>query len=298
MSTERVDKQWKTKGLSGYSTSAILGTLGHYGVSLDEAGFKTLASSQYPLQIAGGWKLAWKGTGPFAPFPYAAADELMRRLLPDRVTPASLAEKIVALLARSSELVRDGKSAEIESTFDAVEKLLAGLPPAGETRSLFTSELVGFLDRFTDAFEQLPRALQIKGQPAFAARAAALQESIFLDRKGVVTALLKAEAGERDVAVTELTALVTPADGRSIFTRYWALDGLTQLGAMEAIRQHGLALFDDAAATNQWPLADSIIHLVARQTETSPTLQADQGFMQAVMTRFEEAHRRVGHHGH
>lgn len=36
---DRVDKSWKDKGLGAFSTQAILGTLAHYGVALDEGGF-------------------------------------------------------------------------------------------------------------------------------------------------------------------------------------------------------------------------------------------------------------------
>lgn len=297
MSAERVDKQWKTKGLSGYSTGAILGTLNHYGVTVDEPGFKTLAETQYPMQIAGGWKLSWKGVGPFAPFPYAAADELMRRLFPDRVTPAHLAEKIVLVLGRASDLM-DGKAGALEPALDDVEKLLGSLPAPGETRTLFTSELVSFLDRFASAFEQLPSALQARGHTALAQRTAALQESLFVDRRGVVTALLEAQAGARAEGISKLTALAGGAPDRSIFTRYWALDALSQLEAIDALKANGLTLFDDAAKENRWPLADTVIHLLARHLEGSPTLKADPAFVEGVISRFEEAHRRVGHHGH
>jgi hypothetical protein len=297
MSAERVDKQWKTKGLSGYSTAAILGTLGHYGVAIDEAGFKAVAEGQYPLQIAGDWKRTWKGTGPFLPFPYAAADELMRRFFPGRVTPAHLAEKLVLLLGRASDVLH-GKPADLESTFGELEPLVASLPAPGEARSLFTSELVSFLDRFANAFEQLPSGLQRAGHPALAARAATLQESIFPDRKGVVTALLEAESGAREAGVDKLRGLVGAGDGRSIFTRYWALDALSQLDADDVLKAQGLSLFDDAAKENRWPLADSVIHLMARLLERSATLKADAAFVNGVSSRFEEAHRRVGHHGH
>lgn len=297
MSAERVDKQWKTKGLSGYSTGAILGTLNHYGVSVDEAGFKTMASAQYPLQIAGEWKLKWKGTGPFAPFPYAAADELMRRFFPERVTPAHLAEKLITVLGRGSELL-SGKGGQLDAALDDVEKLVGTLPAPGESRTLFTSELVTFLDRFAEPFERLPSSLQEAGHGAVAQRTAALQESLFPDRKGVVTALLEAQGGARDAGIAKLSDLVVPAADRTIFTRYWALDALSQLGALDALKANGLALFDDAAKENRWPLADSVIHLLARHLETSPTLKADPAFVEGVISRFEEAHRRVGHHGH
>ncbi|MBE2253722.1 MAG: hypothetical protein IAE78_29605 [Myxococcus sp.] len=297
MSTERVDKQWKTKGLSGYSTGAILGTLNHYGVKADEASFKALGGTQYPMQIAGEWKLAWKGTGPFLPFPYAAADELMRRFFPERVTPAHLAEKIVTVLGRASELLQ-GKPAEVEPAVDELEKLVATLPAPSETRTLFTSELVGFLDRFAEPFEQLPSALQRAGHAALAQRVATSQENLFPDRKGVVTALLEAQAGASSDGLAKLSALVSAAPGRTIFTRYWALDALSQLEAIEPLKQHGLTLFDDAASENRWPLADSVIHLMARHLERAPAMKGDPAFVEGVVSRFEEAHRKVGHHGH
>jgi hypothetical protein len=296
MSAERVDKQWRTKGLSGFSSAAILGTLNHYGVSVDETAFKQLAEKQYPLQIAGAWKLSWKGTGPFATFPYAAADELMRRAYPDRITPAALAEKIVLLLARAADLVA-GKEVQLGESFDVLERLLPSLPPVGEVRTLFTSELVGFLERFAEAFEHAPRELLAAGKPDEARRMGALQESIFPDRVGVVSALLEAHGGARDAGVEKLSALAARAEGRSIFTRYWALDALFQLDAEAVIKAHGLALFDDAAQEKRWPLADTVIHLVAKTMERSSTLQADPVFVEAVVARFEEAHRQVGHHG-
>ena len=65
--TARVDKQWKDKGLTTYSTESILGTLGHYGLTIDEASFKASATSRFPLDLAMDWKPKWKGTGQFAP---------------------------------------------------------------------------------------------------------------------------------------------------------------------------------------------------------------------------------------
>jgi hypothetical protein len=90
--SERVDKKWADKGLTGYSNEAILGTLQHYGVSCDEAAFRAQAEQAYPLGIAMGWMEKWKGTGQFARFPPAAAEMLWRRWLPDRPTPGEFIE--------------------------------------------------------------------------------------------------------------------------------------------------------------------------------------------------------------
>ena len=102
----RVDKQWKDKGLGGYSTEAILGTLGHYGVAYDEAGFKAAAAEKFPLELAMDWKSKWKGTGQFATFPYTAANELYTRLLPDSPTPMKGATQLIELIAHALHLAK------------------------------------------------------------------------------------------------------------------------------------------------------------------------------------------------
>ena len=100
----RVDKQWKDKGLTGYSTEAILGTLGHYGITLDEAGYKAFAADKFPLEIAVEWKGQWKGTGQFAAYPYAAANELFGRLLPEKPAPMKTAHIVLDLIANALSL--------------------------------------------------------------------------------------------------------------------------------------------------------------------------------------------------
>ena len=46
MSTDRVDKAWQRKGLKDYSTEAIIGTLGHYGIQVNEADFRDRKSTR------------------------------------------------------------------------------------------------------------------------------------------------------------------------------------------------------------------------------------------------------------
>src|SRR4051812_7684016 len=101
---DRVDKNWQTGGLKGYSTEAILGTLSHYGAKVDEAGYRKLAADSYPMAIATQWHEGWKGTGQFARFPFAAAEELWSRWEKERLLPSALAEKLGALIVALSQL--------------------------------------------------------------------------------------------------------------------------------------------------------------------------------------------------
>src|SRR5262245_16763739 len=120
--SERVDKAWAQKGLGDYSSEAILGTLRHYGVDVDEAGYRALAASASPIRIAMQWMGKWKGTGQFARFPAAAAEVLWRRYFPDRATPGEFLEAISGLLV-FLERVLGGKTvdAELDAAFSRTE---------------------------------------------------------------------------------------------------------------------------------------------------------------------------------
>src|SRR5690349_2309717 len=98
MSQERVDKGWQKQGLTKYSTPAIIGTLAHYGIAVDEAKVKDRVAKEFPLHIAEEWQKQWKGTGQFTPFPIAAADELWRRFADGRLPPSEFALSLVQLM--------------------------------------------------------------------------------------------------------------------------------------------------------------------------------------------------------
>jgi hypothetical protein len=289
MTSERVDKQWKTKGLKGYSTGAILGTLGHYGVTLDEASFTAAAKDKTPLEVATSWRDQWKGKGQFEAYPYAAVEELLNRLLPDQLTPMTFAVALVEVIARAAQAL-SGKTEGLNEAFDTCEKKVA-LLPAGDRRDAFNQELIGFLERFGQLFNDLPKQLALKSQKDIALRFAALQESIFADRAGCVTGLVRALTGERDVVLKELEAKVSSGD---LFARVSAIDALYQADGDAVIKAHGCKLFDDAAAENKWGLADTVAHLLANVVRRT----SDNAFADEVLPRFNKAHEMVGHHNH
>ena len=111
MSEQRVDKKWQAKGIEGYSTDAILGTLGHYGVTVTEGAFKELAATKYPMMIAAEWAPKWKGTGQFSSFLPIAIGALWARWLPEQLTPEAVGvppEQVVGSSIRTKYEVRDG----------------------------------------------------------------------------------------------------------------------------------------------------------------------------------------------
>jgi hypothetical protein len=290
--TARVDKQWKDKGLTGYSTEAILGTLGHYGITLDEAGFKSTASSKFPLELAIEWKPKWKGTGQFASYPYAAANELFNRLLPDEPTPMKTAHVILDLIANGLKVVAAKEDANLAGAFKHWDEVVPKLPPKGDRRDSFLRELVTFLESWAQTFNELPERLAKAGKKDEALRFALVHEVLFTDREGCMTALVRAQTGEREAAVADLKKWAEDSS-RDVFARYSALDAMFQLEEFEAAKPLGIAVFDAAAAEAKWGLADSIAHLLGHIVQK---VGGDTAFMREVRNRLDRAHAHTGGH--
>jgi hypothetical protein len=291
---ERVDKSWKEKGLAGYSTEAILGTLGHYGVALDEAGFQAAAEQRFPLELALEWKPRWKGTGQFAAFPYAAANELYARLLPEAVSPTKAAEALLGVIATGLRSL-DGKDADLPAALASMEVLLPKLPAPGERRDTFLGEFVGYIETWAKPFNELPTRLAAAGRADEALRVAKVNEGLFPDREGCVTALVRAAQGEREVVVADLTARVADTS-KDVYARYSALDALFTLDEDAQVKAHGLAVFDAAAAGEKWGLADTVAHLLGHLVEKRG---GEGAYVREVQQRMELAHRHHGgHHAH
>ncbi|KFA92986.1 hypothetical protein [Archangium violaceum] len=96
MGNERLDRHWRERGLAAYSTEALLGTLRHYGATVDEEQLRRVSSEEQVWALENRWTREWKGTGPFKELPRAAARELWKRLgLPEAPPPAELEKPAV-----------------------------------------------------------------------------------------------------------------------------------------------------------------------------------------------------------
>jgi tetratricopeptide (TPR) repeat protein len=290
----RVDKQWKDKGLQGYSTEAILGTLGHYGVQLDEAGFKAAAETKYPLELAVEWKPKWKGTGQFAPYPFAAASELFSRLLPEKPSPMKTAHMVLDLIAQALREVAAKPEAEFAKSYKSWEELVPKLPPQGDRRDAFMREFVSYIESWAQTFNELPERLAKAGKKEQAIQFAQVHEVLFTDREGCMTAIVRAQTGEREAAVADLKKW-SAEEGREVYKRYSALDALFQLEEWQACKDVGLGLFDAVAAESKWDLADTIAHLLGHLVKK---VGGDLEFMRGVRDRLDRAHQHTGGHHH
>ncbi|MBN1208306.1 MAG: hypothetical protein JXB05_25830 [Myxococcaceae bacterium] len=233
MSTERVDKAWQNKGLEGYSTEAILGTLGHYGVPVVEADFRKLAETSWPQDIALEWGKKWKGTGPFKPFPYVAAEELWRRWVPERLAPHEFAEALAELMGALTSVLEGLQDTPAGAAFERMKAVRQRVPmdDKGQPMLAFIERaLGGFDEKVAEMFDSMAETLARAGHVGHAEAFAEFEEFLLPDRRGIATAMVRAAKGERDAALTDLEN-VSADPARSPLAHLLAVDGLIHLGA-------------------------------------------------------------------
>ena len=287
--SEHVDEGWEEAGLDEYSTAAIIGTLNRFGVPLDEAGLKQVLGERWPLELAQEWKRTWTGTGDFASFPWEAANELCARFWPKRPTPRAIGTMVIEAIAHGQQLVagRDTGLAAIWSSWEAQLAIL----PSGERRTALLGEVVVFLNRWFKPFNATPVDLARSGHTEQALRFAQMQETVYPERAGCITAKVRALSGERAAALADLTGWADEAT-REVTARFSALEVLSWLEEYDLVKAHGLAVFDLAAKAEQWPLAHSIARVLAYAVANSPT---DLTVAQQIAQRLELAHGKTEH---
>jgi hypothetical protein len=298
VSTDRVDKAWQRKGLKDYSTEAITATLGHYGVQVSEAEFRQLAEKKYPAGIAESWMPQWKGTGQFAPYPYAAAGELWKRWLADRLAPYELSESLAQLMGALGQLLQGSQQAPVGPAFTRINEVRKRVPvnEKGEPELGFMQEALRVFDeRAARAFDDLAEMLAKAGHAEHADAFSDLEEFLLPDRRGVAKPIIRAAKGERDAALEELQKVATDGS-RAPISRVLAVDGLLHLGANDKVVAVGRPLLEEAERTQDWHLA---LDLVAR-LEHSYKQMGDRTSLMALAqdrARVEKAHDEA-HPGH
>jgi hypothetical protein len=272
MATERVDKQWQDKGLEQFSTDAIIGTLAHYGVSTDEPAFTKLAGEHYPLGIAQAWHQTWKGTGPFARFPAAAAEELWHRVTPGGVAPTDVGLAIVNLIKTIDlKLGNRADDGTLATRFKVVENYLGALPTDEDRRELFLAELVGALGPWMELFDGLAEKLAEKGAQDEADRFLALEERLFPVRLGSARALVRAARGDVSGALEDLLAIANDAS-RDDFARLCAVDGLMQHDQLDDARAILMAFIDKAEADKDIELGAEVVQRLTLLLKANPKM--------------------------
>jgi hypothetical protein len=298
-----VDKGWQRQGLKDYSTAAILGTLGHYGVTVTEEDFRKLADKGYPVAIGSEWSKKWKGTGPFKPFPFVAAQELWRRWLSDRVAPHELSERLAELMGALLARLSGSQSAPVGPAFEKMRAVRERLPldEKGAPQTLFIEEALSVFDqRIVEQFDGLAEALAERGHGEDAEAFADLEEFLLPDRRGISKAIVRAARGDKQAAAADLVALVGDAS-RAPISRLLAVDGLIHLKAHSEAASTGRALLDEAEKGGDLHLALDLVPRLEHVYKATNDRMAMLALTRDA-ARLEEAHDRVhpGHrrHGH
>jgi hypothetical protein len=293
-----VEKGWQRQGLKDYSTGAILGTLGHYGLAVSEADFRQLAEKGWPVAIASQWMQKWKGTGPFKPFPFAAAQELWRRWLPERLAPHTLSESLAELMGSLIALLNGSQQAAVGPAFEKMNAVRQQLPldDKGAPQPLFIEEALSVFDeRAVEQFDALAETLADQGHAQPAEDFADLEEFLLPDRRGISKAIVRAARGEKDAAIGDLAKLAEDGS-RSPLSRLLSVDGLIHLEAHAQAATTGRALLDVAEKGGDLHLS---LDLVPRLEHVYKALR-DRPALQKLAedaARLEAAHDRA-HPGH
>lgn len=272
MATERVDKAWQQRGIDCYSPEAIVATLAHYGVTTDEASFKARAAESFPLAIAMKWHEHWKGTGQFSRFPAAAAEELWRRWLPGQIAPTDVALAVINLIKDLANLLDEKKDERtLETRFKVVEAYLPSIPTASPRRDMFIGEMVGAMSDWMEPLDGMAEALVKKKHDALADRFVAIEEALITQRRGVASAIVQSERGDRPGAVKAFSAIALDSS-RDFWNRLSALDALFDFEENELAKQAALPLFDDAEKKKDLEELSAVVERLAHLLEVDPAM--------------------------
>lgn len=257
MATERVGKDWQSKGIDTFSNEAILATLAHYGVVIDEAGFKALANDDFPFGIAMRWHKSWKGTGQFSRFPASAADELWRRWLPGQLSPGDVALGLIKLLQTLADRL-DGKADDgtLDTRFKVVEAFLAKIPET--RRDAFVGEAIGAMGEWMEPFDGIAEALEKKKHSALADRFVAIEEALLVERAGIMSSILRAERGDKPGAIEAISAIANDV-ARSPFNRLSAVDALFDFEDTARAKAALFPLFDAAEQSKDLEFISEVV---------------------------------------
>lgn len=289
MSDERLDKAWQKNGLGGYSVQAILGTLNHYGASVDEAGLGELTRSKYPLEIAQLWADGWKGTGQFAKLPWEAASELWRRANPDRLAPHEFAGALVRLMGVLERMRQGAQDAPVGPAFEKVEELKPRVPLVeGKPDPRFMFEVSVHLGEGLDLCGQLAEKLAKEGHAEEAEAFIQVEEFVFPAWAGISRAMIRAGRGEEEAAIRDLEAIGRdPArEGES---RVSALDALIALDAQGPAQDCARSLLDEAEGKGDFHLALAAGERLAALLEQVQDEEALEALLER-MERLDQAH--------
>jgi hypothetical protein len=293
MANDRVGKNWQDKGLTDTPNEAILGTLAHYGIVMDEQKFKTLAQSHYPMTIASQWLEGWKGTGQFARFPPAAAAELWRRWEGDRLTPTEYAKGLIELMRALQQLLQGSATAPVGTSFKTLAELKPRVPlKDGKPDEAFVDEMFGHLDENAMRyFDELPESLARAGHVDDAQELADLESFLIRERDGLSRVMIEAATGDKKKAAGQLVEMVHD-EKRTVMGRVMCVDALIHLEAYDDAKRELKKMTTDAETAKDWHLAIELCRRMAHVIDVSES-PGEQEELEQVIERVRKGHEEA-----
>lgn len=311
MTTERLDKQWREKGLSSYTTGAILGTLAHYGVQVDELLFREAAQELSFIGIARGWvRGGWKAARQFEALPLYAAGELWRRWEKERLGSIVFADRLANVVEELAVLATGSREPRLEQALAAFNALSARLPADPSEKDAFMNEVHFCMweeivlggRALLHRFEDLKRVLPEKGFLDASEAYAGVVELVVPSRAGVVRAELKIHRGLEEEGSRELVAIAGDSS-RAASNRLQALEVLfSSLDAYSDVAEVGRHALKDVESAGDYHSAEKIADLIGgaldglSETEAGwddPEIRRRSAEIAAHKAQLEEAHDRM-----
>jgi hypothetical protein len=266
LSSDRVDKQWQSKGLDMYSTESILGTLHHYGVKLTFDDLKEQVEKLFPVTLGSIWSDDWRGTGQFLNFHFAAAEELWRRLMPEALAPLQFGVPLIKLLEEleaqvaAAEQKKPLLSHTLETRFQVCESLLVKIPTEEKRREDFLDEMqMAVGEDWVDVMNSTVENLAAFDLPLLCQRYLALETALFPSRKGISEALaILAKDKENSEALAQLKTIAESSD--AVFgSRIDAASVLVEFKKFAEAKGPLLSLMDVAVAAKDTEMARAVL---------------------------------------
>lgn len=206
-----VGRDWETQGLARYTTSALFEALHRFGIPGGEDDFRNWAQVHFPAELVNeAWHRYWNGSGAFANYHRAAAEELWQRLIGP--SPDAMAWAAQTALYTLVQAIDEKIATPTEDLFSRVDELRAAvsrISPGLRTRFPLVAyvSLGEIIPHLGFVFESIADKLMVAGHARLSERVLELQAYFVPNRAAFSRSYVLWGQGDVEGAVTLLVGL-------------------------------------------------------------------------------------------
>ena len=206
-----VDRDWEKQGLARYSTPALFEALHRFGIPGGEEAFRNWAQIHFPAEmVTAVLHRYWNGTGAFAAYHRAAAEELWKRLIgpsPDAMAWAAQTALAALLDFQTGEVARPPRDlfSSVDELRAGVSRLPLGLQPSFPLAAYVS--LGGIIPELDFAFGDIAASLMVAGHARLSERVLELQAYFAPSRAAFSRSYVLRRQGDIEGALALLTGL-------------------------------------------------------------------------------------------